>query len=222
MDVALVLPPDLYDDPGPLPPGPECAALWTALWADGGATDAADTTGAGADRVGCLDGSNAAGRGLTTGAWVEPEPLATGAWVEPAPDAAALPAPSGERAAAGGGPGGSGGTNRFCFPASPSVEGVGCAGGLFGERSGGYPCGCFCGTGVGFLGLALPYGYATTPFAMTPSNPPPAMPPPPATTANSPDFLLAFSSSAATRAFSRATYSISIRRSAAASSRASR
>ena len=27
MDVALVLPPDLYDDPGPLPPGPECAAL---------------------------------------------------------------------------------------------------------------------------------------------------------------------------------------------------
>ena len=68
MDVALVLPPDLYDDPGPLPPGPECAALWTALWADGGATDAAETTGAGADRVGCLDGSNAAGRGLTTGA----------------------------------------------------------------------------------------------------------------------------------------------------------
>ena len=87
MDVALVLPPDLYDDPKPLPP-PACAALWTALWADGGATDAAETTGAGADRVGCLDGSNAAGRGLTTGAWVEPEPLATGAWVEPAPDAA--------------------------------------------------------------------------------------------------------------------------------------
>ena len=106
---------------------------------------------------------------MTTGAWVEPEPLATGAWVEPAPDVAALPAPSDARAvaAAGGGPGGSGGTNRsrFCFPASPSVDGVGCAGGLFGERSGGDPCGCFCGAGVGFLGLALPYGDATTPFA---------------------------------------------------------
>jgi hypothetical protein len=109
------------DDPVELaaPPRPRPAPPGCRL--DTGATDADDTTGVGDARVGCLEGSNAAGLGLTTGAAECARPAGFVVVV-----VVVWGLPSGLRpaaaAAAGGGPGGSGGTNGALATASAEAS----------------------------------------------------------------------------------------------------
>ena len=121
--VADPYPPLTLVPAAPLLPRPAAAGCRL----DPGATDADDTTGAGDARVGCLEGSNAAGLGLTTGAAGCARAAGLALVVVVAVAVVVVwGLPSGLRpaaaAAAGGGPGGSGGTNGASATASAEAS----------------------------------------------------------------------------------------------------